>query len=32
MNRASAIALSLAIGIVVAGISMIAPGRADDTG
>jgi hypothetical protein len=30
MNRGSTIALSLAIGIVVAGISMIAPGRADD--
>ena len=30
MNRGSAVARSLAIGIVVAGISMIAPGRADD--
>ena len=30
MNRGSVIILPLAIGIVVAGISMIAPGRADD--
>jgi hypothetical protein len=30
MNRRSAIAPALAIGIVVAGISMAAPGRADD--
>ena len=30
MSRGSAVARSLAIGVVVAGISMIAPGRADD--